>query len=750
MIRWIRNIILLAIFSLLLISSVNGLLCGTEVAYNPLKNDLTYKDMIACKFDIITPENEMKLDIIHPAQEVYNFTKADYIVDFAEDRNLEVRGHTLVWHQRIPIWINESWNESELEDILKGHINTTVSHFKNQYPGRVIAWDVVNEALSNCQNGTSFNIMNTTSCQGQEDAFNIWKNVTNYIAKSFNWTHEADPDAKLFYNDYSIEVDEPWGEQRFNATVLLVKDLQNQCVPIHGVGFQMHVAENWMANSYLSKSVLINRFEELQDLGLEIHITELDVKIKISDGTSQSELDRQADVYRTVLEACLAVENCTAFVTWGFTDKYSWINGTYPGYGDALIWDETFQPKPAFYELASVPGSCYTQKWELISVPILENKTLPNALSSFNCSYNSVWEYTSSNNQWISYTPYRPFNSLTKLEPEYGYWIEIDKYGELEFNEIIPDNATFNLIQGWNLMGYPSNITMPVNESTENVSDTIEVIFQYNTSDVGDEWKSYNPERPPFLNTLNYFTPSFGYWFKVESNSSWIFNRTHFKNITSPVGNESSSNPIPNKNAERFGTLIINNKAAENGTLIEAFINNANVANATTINDYYNLIVGPDNTATNQTIEGGKEGDTVVIKVNELEAGSFTWIEGGIAQKNIVMNPSFIIQNDSGSNVAYFDDYGNIVLKGTCTVGTCNAPDNSFIFKDSAGNEVAHVDPDGNLCIGAGDCSDQSNNCNNPTGDSFIVKDELDIIASYIDGNGDLCLIGNLIENGNP
>jgi len=170
----------------------------------------------------------------------------------------------------------------------------------------------------------------------------------------------------------------------------------------------------------------------------------------------------------------------------------------------------------------------------------------------------------------------------------------------------------------------------------------------------------------------------------------------------------------------------------------------------TTINDYYNLIVGPDNTATNQTIEGGKEGDTVVIKVNELEAGSFTWIEGGIAQKNIVMNPSFIIQNDSGSNVAYFDDYGNIVLKGTCTVGTCNAPDNSFIFKDSAGNEVAHVDPDGNLCIGAGDCSDQSNNCNNPTGDSFIVKDELDIIASYIDGNGDLCLIGNLIENGNP
>ncbi|MFH1053012.1 MAG: S8 family serine peptidase [Candidatus Woesearchaeota archaeon] len=111
----------------------------------------------------------------------------------------------------------------------------------------------------------------------------------------------------------------------------------------------------------------------------------------------------------------------------------------------------------------------------------------------------------------------------------------------------------------------------------------------------------------------------------------------------------------------------------------------------------------------------------------------------------------FIFQNSSGSNVAWFGDEGNIILKGICSNSTsCTAPSDSFIFKNFSNDEVGHVDPSGNLCIETGDCSDQSANCDSPVGGSFIIKDDSDVNKVYIDSTGDLCLVGNLVENGSP
>ena len=308
-------------------AQTHGVQIGAAVAAEPLRNDPLYGETLAQYFSLMTPENAMKFGPLHPEPDRYDFDDADLIVDFAQAHGMQVRGHTLVWHNQLPDWLKDGdWSKEELMEILHSHIDTVVG----RYRGRVAAWDVVNEAITD--NGTLRN--------------SIWLRGIGpeYIEMAFRWAHEADPDALLFYNDYGAEGVCP----KANAVYTLVEDLVKRGVPIHGVGLQMHVSLDWCPEA---ESVALN-VERLSALGLQTHITEMDVRVP--EPATQEKLEAQATIYRDMLHGCISSEGCTAFVLWGFTDSHSWVPSFFPGYGSALIFDSNYEPKPACEALEEV------------------------------------------------------------------------------------------------------------------------------------------------------------------------------------------------------------------------------------------------------------------------------------------------------------------------------------------------------------------------------------------------------------
>ena len=302
----------------------HGRRIGAAVDADALAREATYREVLGREFNLVTPENAMKFGPLHPEPDRYDFEQADAIVDFAEAHGMQVRGHTLVWHNQLPRWLTTGqFSRDELVAILREHIQTVVG----RYRGRVAAWDVVNEAIAD-----DGSLRDT-----------LWRQVIGpeYIELAFRWAHEADPEARLFYNDYG-------GEglgRKSDAIYALVEGLLQRGVPVHGVGLQMHLDLRLRP----SAGEVAANIRRLGELGLSVHITEMDVRIP--SPATQTSLARQATVYREMAEVCLAGEPCEALVFWGFTDRHSWIPGFFPGAGAALIFDANYRPKPAYEAL---------------------------------------------------------------------------------------------------------------------------------------------------------------------------------------------------------------------------------------------------------------------------------------------------------------------------------------------------------------------------------------------------------------
>jgi len=308
-------------------AQARGFLIGAAVAAQPLKDEEAYSQALAREFNVVVPENAMKFGSLRPSRTQFDFSDADAIVDFAEAHAMKVRGHTLVWHNQNPQWlVNENLSDSERSRILKEHIQTVVT----RYRGRVYAWDVVNEAID--QN------------LGRRETF--WSKALgdDYLEQAFRWAREADPQAKLFYNDYGGEALGAKSE----AVYRLLINLKARGIPIDGIGLQSHFRTDQPPNM---RDVATN-MKRLAALGLEIHVTEFDVRMSLP--STEQELQKQAEIYRGYLSTCLSVSSCKAFLMWGFTDKYSWIPGHIAGMGAALPFDGSYKPKPAYAALIDV------------------------------------------------------------------------------------------------------------------------------------------------------------------------------------------------------------------------------------------------------------------------------------------------------------------------------------------------------------------------------------------------------------
>jgi len=299
--------------------------CGNEGRIS--SGESQYLTTLANQYNLITAENACKWGATQPAQGRFDFSQCDVVYNFAKKSNQTFRGHNLCWGAYNPGWLqNGAFTADQKRAILKNHIETVMKH----YPGP-ISWDVVNEAVAD--SGTSLKN-------------NVWyPSVPDYIDFAFTTARAANPSAKLFYNDYNIASATGFSQQKSQKVYDIVSSMKQRGIPIDGVGIQLHVDINYNLIAGVKQN-----FDRLAALGLEIHVTELDVSCNANGGCSGWDANKQqlqANVYKGLLQVCMQQPKCTNFETWGFTDKYTWKNtDQHP-----LPFDQNYQPKPAFNAL---------------------------------------------------------------------------------------------------------------------------------------------------------------------------------------------------------------------------------------------------------------------------------------------------------------------------------------------------------------------------------------------------------------
>jgi endo-1,4-beta-xylanase len=317
---------------------------GVAVSAADLKNP-GEAALILTQFNSLTPENAMKMGPIHPEENRYNWKDADSIVAFAKAHHIKVRGHNLCWHEQTPKWLfrdstGNIINKAVLLKRLKDHITTIV----NRYKGKIYAWDVVNEAIDD--DSTKF-LRNS-----------LWYQICgeDFIAKAFEYAHEADPKAILFYNDYNTERPE-----KRERVYRLLKKLIDAGVPINAVGLQAHWSIYEPDINELEATI-----KKFSSLGLKIQITELDVSVypweKNRRALRQGESDaytpeleeKQANKYAEVFKVFRQYKDVITGVTfWNISDKHTWLD-QYPVQGRKnypLLFDQNFQPKKAYWKV---------------------------------------------------------------------------------------------------------------------------------------------------------------------------------------------------------------------------------------------------------------------------------------------------------------------------------------------------------------------------------------------------------------
>jgi endo-1,4-beta-xylanase len=357
----------------LVLTGLLGLADGTAIAQEPSTLKDVYKNdfligvavnqkqfsgqdargnpIIAANFNSISPENVLKWESVHPRPDAYAFDGPDQYVKFGEDNHMLVVGHTLVWHSQTPRWVftgtnGEPADRDTLLQRMHDHIQTVVGRYK----GRIKVWDVVNEAL-----------YDSGSLRQSP-----WMKIIgeDYIAKAFQYAHEADPDAVLRYNDYSLE-----NEPKRNGAIALIKKLQAQGVPVTAIGLQCHCNLSWP--SAAQEEATIAAFAKLN---LQVMVTELDIDCSkggqrntsadvaanaqmqgganpsngLSDNLQQQLAKRYSDLFGVFLKHKDVVKLVTF---WGVTDADSWR-----ARGNPLLFDRQGKPKPAFDAVIKAAG----------------------------------------------------------------------------------------------------------------------------------------------------------------------------------------------------------------------------------------------------------------------------------------------------------------------------------------------------------------------------------------------------------
>ena len=320
-------------------AGARGLLAGCAVSAGPLKNDAEYRRTLAEQYSLVVGENCMKFGPLQPAPDRYNFDDADALVAFAGQHGMKVRGHNFVWHQQLPSWFEGTATKDNARQILTGHILTVGGRYK----GKMQSWDVVNEAI-NLSDGRPDGLRKSP-----------WLELLGpeYLALAYRTARQADPHAKLAYNEYGIEYDSEDADKKRAAVLDLLRRLKKQGAPVDALGIQSHLR----AGNGARFGAGVRKFiDDAQAMGMEVYITEMDVNDDNVAEDDQALRDRAvAQVYGDYLNDVLQSKAVKAVLTWGLTDRYTWLNTfqrakkKHPDRKERpLPFDAEYQPKPAF------------------------------------------------------------------------------------------------------------------------------------------------------------------------------------------------------------------------------------------------------------------------------------------------------------------------------------------------------------------------------------------------------------------
>ncbi len=333
-------------------SFLRGILFGSAVGVGFLRQNVDngqYNASILTNYQLVVPEGELKPKAIWKGENQYNWINADYLLGgpnstgWVQQNYIQIRGHNLVWayDEWIPEWLlKEEANitSDKAKQLLSDYIHTVVG----RYRGKILCWDVINEGLQDTNNTNPFNL---------RDSFWLRKLGPDFIKYAFQFAHEADPNVQLYYNEFGIET----VGLKATRTINLVNWLRSQGATVHGIGLQWHIN---VSTTITPGDGHYQSAQQFIDNKLDIMVTELDVRVPTDGGNpiNIQDLQTQGVVYRSMLNYCLHFSpNCKAMLTWGFTDRYSWIpTYRYDKEGAALPLDWLYLPKPAYWQMQEV------------------------------------------------------------------------------------------------------------------------------------------------------------------------------------------------------------------------------------------------------------------------------------------------------------------------------------------------------------------------------------------------------------
>ena len=300
--------------------ATKGLLYGAAVSQRSLASDPAFADRFVQECAILVPENELKWKALRPTPDQFNFASGDWLANFARSHGMLLRGHPLVWHDGMPEWFASVVDSRNAKQILQKHIATVVGH----YAGQMHSWDVVNEAIN--------------PADGRSDGLRQWPWLqfigSDYIEIAFRAAHEADPQALLVYNDHHLEYDTSEEEARRTAVLKLLERLKSRGTPIHALGMQAHLRGD--ATRFNAKK-LRDFIHNVASLGLKIMITEMDV----TDQKLPKDIDTRdrivAGIYEDYLAVVLDEPAVTTVLTWGLSDRHTWLSSYKPRKDRALV-----------------------------------------------------------------------------------------------------------------------------------------------------------------------------------------------------------------------------------------------------------------------------------------------------------------------------------------------------------------------------------------------------------------------------
>lgn len=320
----------------------HGLVYGSAVIIRNVENDTDYAQLIAEQCGIVVPTNELKWVALRPGPNTFDFTRPDFLLQFARKHKMLMRGHNLCWHASVPAWIKTPENRAHTRQFFVDHITKVCRH----YAGKLQSWDVVNEAISPGDGEPG----------GLRKSFWYEQMGPEYIDLAFRTARAADPHARLTYNDYGVESESEENAEKRRLILEMLRGMQKRGVPIDAVGIQSHIRA---AQPNTFGKGLTDFMEAIRQMGLEIYLTELDVNE--DDISSNDPAVRDAIVARTYsdyLGIALANPAVKLVLTWDISDRFTWLNGGPTHHRKqpnrrqrSLPFDRDYRPKQAFFAI---------------------------------------------------------------------------------------------------------------------------------------------------------------------------------------------------------------------------------------------------------------------------------------------------------------------------------------------------------------------------------------------------------------